>query len=541
MPAWVKDDDIWARAKKQVKKTWDTHDDPWAVVATIYKQMGGRMAKGEASSASAQGALMRPQEAARRGWTYESLQEAKVNRGKRDVECILITEGPGNQVDRNYYTAPFIQDVVVKYEGARAYLNHATQQERATRSEGDIRTLCGFYHGLKAVHVMDPKTGLQVLAAQGFLHCDESDAGNDAMAKAEAQIEYRKLFPQSKEEYCGLSINGSGIKEGTVNIAGADWNKITGVGEPDSVDVVTRPARGGAFLALVESAGSAPTLSTGDDMKIRKIMAITAELAEANKKLNSATEDSVRESLQAEIKTLTSRLKEAAKPAGPSAGKGEPDGDEEDEAEEARKKKEAEGEESEEDESEEAEEESEEAMGKLVPKKEDESEEAYKARMAKVKAAFKPKKGKESVQGMSADDLRRKHPRLFEAVASRVRSSEASKSTDLATVKEANKTLVRENRDLTMRLTVLEDTAEAEKLLTAAKLPSRILKVADLIGLTTEEKKREVEKAQALLEAVGGGRPYQPASGARGGAAKGGLMSSIEALKVKQGGADDEE
>lgn len=42
-PSWVVDEDIWDRAKEQVEPYWDEYDDPWAVVTTVYKQMGGEI------------------------------------------------------------------------------------------------------------------------------------------------------------------------------------------------------------------------------------------------------------------------------------------------------------------------------------------------------------------------------------------------------------------------------------------------------------------------------------------------------------------
>jgi hypothetical protein len=40
-PAWVADEAIWEKAKKAVEPKWDDYDEPYAVVATVYKSMGG--------------------------------------------------------------------------------------------------------------------------------------------------------------------------------------------------------------------------------------------------------------------------------------------------------------------------------------------------------------------------------------------------------------------------------------------------------------------------------------------------------------------
>jgi hypothetical protein len=40
-PAWVADEDTWDRAKAAVKRYWDEYDEPYAVVAYVYENMGG--------------------------------------------------------------------------------------------------------------------------------------------------------------------------------------------------------------------------------------------------------------------------------------------------------------------------------------------------------------------------------------------------------------------------------------------------------------------------------------------------------------------
>lgn len=40
-PEWVDDEAAWERAKKAVEPKWGDYDEPWAVVAHVYKQMTG--------------------------------------------------------------------------------------------------------------------------------------------------------------------------------------------------------------------------------------------------------------------------------------------------------------------------------------------------------------------------------------------------------------------------------------------------------------------------------------------------------------------
>ena len=43
-PSWVADEALWERAKLAVRPYWDNYSEPWAVVASVYEQMGGRRA-----------------------------------------------------------------------------------------------------------------------------------------------------------------------------------------------------------------------------------------------------------------------------------------------------------------------------------------------------------------------------------------------------------------------------------------------------------------------------------------------------------------
>lgn len=42
-PAWAADEGKWEKAKKAVEPNWESYEQPWAVVATIYKNMGGEL------------------------------------------------------------------------------------------------------------------------------------------------------------------------------------------------------------------------------------------------------------------------------------------------------------------------------------------------------------------------------------------------------------------------------------------------------------------------------------------------------------------
>jgi hypothetical protein len=43
--AWIADEDIWNKAKKAVRKSWKKYKEPYAVIADVYKKMGGKVKK----------------------------------------------------------------------------------------------------------------------------------------------------------------------------------------------------------------------------------------------------------------------------------------------------------------------------------------------------------------------------------------------------------------------------------------------------------------------------------------------------------------
>lgn len=49
-PASITSEKTWDKAKKAVKKYWKKYDEPWAVVFSVYKNMGGNTKKSRKKS-----------------------------------------------------------------------------------------------------------------------------------------------------------------------------------------------------------------------------------------------------------------------------------------------------------------------------------------------------------------------------------------------------------------------------------------------------------------------------------------------------------
>lgn len=232
--------------------------------------------KREAQPGTAHGALQRAKGKIK---NLESLREAIVDRANRTIDCIILVEGPGNLRDRNYYGPEAIASAARRINGSKSFINHETAREAEEMPERDVWDLAGYWSDGQIVEVDDGRK-----AVRAKLHCDRSPAGDEALAKAEAAIEYAKLFPDLREVYAGLSVNGDGDTEPRdilVNGTESKWNYVKDITDLPSTDVVTRPAREGQFLKLVESIrGSNITEEVREAMKDTTKKSLT-ESAEA--------------------------------------------------------------------------------------------------------------------------------------------------------------------------------------------------------------------------------------------------------------------
>jgi hypothetical protein len=76
------------------------------------------------------------------------------------------------------------------------------------------------------------------------------------MEQVAMALEYQKQFPESKDVYAGISINGGGVSH-PATVRGMEVNMVTAIEEAFSADIVTKPARGGRFVALMREAAQA--------------------------------------------------------------------------------------------------------------------------------------------------------------------------------------------------------------------------------------------------------------------------------------------
>lgn len=170
----------------------------------------------------------------------------------RKMKVLLITEGLGNRVNMHFYGPEAIESGPSVFEGASCYLDHPSVSEEDDIPERRVRAKCGYFTDCKVEMV----GGLK--GVTGILHFDASESGDLAYQKGLTALQYQRFFPN--KEYVGFSIYAQGESEDrSITYQGeeVDVNYVKRFFGQASCDMVTTPARGGKFLALVESAAGA--------------------------------------------------------------------------------------------------------------------------------------------------------------------------------------------------------------------------------------------------------------------------------------------
>lgn len=440
---------------------------------------------------------------------------AEINEAERSVDVIIISEGPGNEVDKNYYTKEAIESGIKLFEGARAFVNHQTEAERDSRPEQDVHQLCGFYKDCKTFTVFDPRQKKNVLALGAKLICDESEAGDLALSKAKAQILYSKLYPNSKECYAGISVNTGGWQDGDVEIAGEKWAKIVAFEGVQSADIVTRPGRGGGFLRFAESLGpeGSNNMKESEVKNIKEVKKLIAKLEESDKAVKAETNGAKKKELMSESAKLQEKLlklmesEDEIKKEGEDEKKiegEEPAADDDSAGADATDKADALA-----------------ALKKHMAQNEDESEAEYSAR---VSQAFKHAEAagmldkKESEDEKKSEDeaklkqesnrmreseavakFRKDSPVQYRSMMASLRESLGAERLDFKGLKEANVMLRQEVSNLRLE----RDLAEAERELNEAGIPPQYAAAAELIRLDESARKRYIERTKMIMESAG--------------------------------------
>jgi len=428
---------------------------------------------------------------ARKGKLIETLTfhprfvEGSYNPQTRTADVIIVTEGMGNARDKHYYTADAIRDAVNSkvFEGEQAYADHPSKFDDANRPERSVRDLIGWYFDSKLTEVRDKKTGKIVPAYGAKFKIQE---GADwAVGIVREAIEYNKKFPD--KTYVGISINADGD---TVpgEYDGIECNQVVKITEAFSADMVTKPARGGGFLKLVEGAGGANKIHKEHQaVKIKNIKDAAAQL---DKFAEGESVDPT------DLKAIATFLKESKDKSmkddleegkgGKKADDGEQSTDDDaDDMKEAKKSKEAEKVDTDGDNDVSDEEQTDtEDKSMLKPDKNKKKE------SAEVKAGT-------LLETMTIGELKKKHPSLYQAALAEAQAAAGGNDT-MAALKE-------ENAKLKAEKLLRESIALATRKLKESTLPSGAHKrvIQECVGLNESEMDEVIASYAEFTESLG--------------------------------------
>lgn len=204
---------------------------------------------------------------------HPRLIESSYDPTTRTATVVIIEEGVGNARDMHYYgKSTIVQAVADKvFDGAQAYADHPGLDEDVNRPERSVRDLFGYYFDTKVIE----SHGKTAMSAKLKIQ----DGAEWAVGLIKEAIDYNKRFPD--KAYVGISINADGdVAPDTQN--GEQVNHVKRITQAFSADMVTKPARGGRFLALVESAsGAQHTKKENKSVTIAQLRESAARLTEA--------------------------------------------------------------------------------------------------------------------------------------------------------------------------------------------------------------------------------------------------------------------
>jgi len=168
-----------------------------------------------------------------------TLEEAVIDVNNRSVRQRIIAVG--ESANRREYSADVLRKASALFEGVKTYANHPSPRELKERPERDVRNITGWLSG-----VTFEEGGLYAVR-----HFSRTQAGEDAWSVAQDIIEGR-----APTSLMGGSINalGSGHAE---ERDGRKLMVVDSIDYVESVDDVTTPAAGGAYMPLIASDGDA--------------------------------------------------------------------------------------------------------------------------------------------------------------------------------------------------------------------------------------------------------------------------------------------
>lgn len=120
------------------------------------------------------------------------LEAKKDEKGKISFPVVIISEGLGNLVDRNYYTKGAIESGVSVYEGKKAYLDHPTESEMREQPGRSVKDIVGHFENCK---IETDKDGRATLKAD-FVPVASKE---DVIGLLQHAVEFKKKHPEKED------------------------------------------------------------------------------------------------------------------------------------------------------------------------------------------------------------------------------------------------------------------------------------------------------------------------------------------------------
>lgn len=395
----------------------------------------------------------------------------------RTFDVIILTEGLGNKRDKHFYLRETIKQAVADgvFEGEQCYADHPSKFDDQNRPERSVRDLVGYFTDSKYVEVDDKKNPGKLLAAYGAKL--KINQGCDwVVGLIQEAIDFSKRFPD--KTLAGISINADGdtVPRSRGNLG--EVKDVTKITDAFSADIVTKPARQGGFLKLVEGAAGAHkfTYSKGAGMVTQ------AQVLDAAKKLKEAANG---ESVDPAELTNIAALLEEAKVVESDDTKKE-DVKEGDKKEADKKKKDTQD--------------SKDAMndGNNTGDSKDDGEEMSEDDKKKKEAAAAKARGN-LLESESDSDLKKKYPSIYAAAL-----REAQRTGGTSEDEEKNR-ILKENAELRAGRDLRESTDLAKKVLRESNLPEAAYRrtLTNMIGHSEAEMRSIVSDEEQFLESIG--------------------------------------
>lgn len=162
-----------------------------------------------------------------------ALVEGTADRGKREVELVIIREGFGNRRDNHYYGRGVLEGAATDFKNAKMYVDHLDPEA--------VKKLNGMPRSVKDIGGRITEAWIDKVEGQTVI-------------KARAKIAQPWLWEliESDPDLLGVSINAWGkSKAGTVE--GRQARIVEGISKIGSVDWVTEAGAGGKVVSLVEA------------------------------------------------------------------------------------------------------------------------------------------------------------------------------------------------------------------------------------------------------------------------------------------------